>query len=36
MALHYFPEQKVYDRLHWWMEKEGEVINSLEIRAALH
>jgi tRNA-(ms[2]io[6]A)-hydroxylase len=36
MALHYFPEQKVYDRLQWWMEKEGEVVNSLEIRPALH
>lgn len=36
MALNYFPEEKVYDRLHWWMEKEGEVINGLEIRPALH
>lgn len=36
MALNYFPEQKVYDRLRWWMEKEGEVINSLELRPALH
>jgi len=36
MALHYFPEQKVYDRLNWWMEKEGEVVNNLEIRPALH
>ena len=36
MALHYFPEQKVYDRLQWWMEKEGEVVNSLEIRPVLH
>lgn len=36
LALCYFPESKVYPRLEWWMEKEAEVINSLEIRAALH
>lgn len=36
MALHYFPEKQVYDRLKWWVEKEAEVIESLEIRAALH
>jgi len=36
MALHYFPEDQVYDRLAWWVEQEGEVINSLEIKAALH
>lgn len=36
MALNYFPEEKVYDRLEWWMEKEGEVVDGLEIRAALH
>ena len=36
MALNYFPEQKVYDRLHWWMEQEGQVVDGLEIRAALH
>lgn len=36
MALHYFDEKTVYDRLAWWVEREGEVIDSLEIRAALH
>ena len=36
MALHYFPEAHVYDRLEWWIQQEGEVIESLEIRPALH
>ena len=36
MALNYFPEQQVYDRLAWWVEQEGEVIGGLEIKAALH
>ena len=36
MALNYFPEKKVYDRLQWWVEQEGEVLEGLEIRAALH
>ncbi len=36
MALNYFDEKTVYDRLEWWVEKEGEIIDSLEIRAALH
>jgi len=36
MALEYFPEKQVYDRLVWWIEKEGEIIDGLEIRAALH
>jgi len=36
MALNYFEEEKVYDRLAWWVEQEAEVINGLEIRAALH
>lgn len=36
MALNYFPEDKVYDRLQWWIDTEGEVVSSLEIRAALH
>ncbi len=35
-ALNYFDEKTVYDRLAWWMEQEGEVIDGLEIRAALH
>ncbi len=36
MALHYFDEKTVYDRLAWWADQEGEVIDALEIRAALH
>ena len=36
MALNYFDEKTVYDRLAWWIEREGEIIDSLEIRAALH
>lgn len=36
MALNYFPEEKVYERLQWWIEREAEVINGLEIKAALH
>jgi len=36
MALHYFPEDQVYKRLEWWVEQEAEIIESLEIRAALH
>ena len=36
MALNYFDEKVVYDRLAWWIEKEGEIIDNLEIRAALH
>ncbi|MCF8247648.1 MAG: tRNA-(ms[2]io[6]A)-hydroxylase [Saprospiraceae bacterium] len=36
MALNYFDEKTVYDRLAWWMEQEGEIIDGLPIRAALH
>jgi tRNA 2-(methylsulfanyl)-N6-isopentenyladenosine37 hydroxylase len=36
MALHYFPEDQVYKRLSWWTEREGEILDGLEIRAALH
>ncbi len=36
MALNYFPEDQVYDRLKWWVEREGEIIDALPIRAALH
>ena len=36
MALNYFPEEKVYDRLQWWIDAEGEIVTNLEIRAALH
>ena len=36
MALHYFDEKQVYDRLNWWLDIEGEIINGLTIRPALH
>lgn len=36
MALNYFPEDIVYSRLDWWMDREGEILNNLEIRPALH
>lgn len=36
MALNYFDEKTTYDRLHWWIEQEGKIIDGLEIRAALH
>lgn len=36
MCLHYFDEQSTYDRLQYFMEKEAEILNGLEIRAALH
>ncbi len=36
MALNYFPEEQVYSRLEWWIEKEAEAIEGLEIRSALH
>lgn len=36
MALNYFPEEKVYQRLTWWVEKEADIILGLPLRAALH
>ena len=36
MALNYFDRDQVYKRLEYWIEKEDEVIASLEIRPALH
>ncbi len=36
MALHYFDEKEVYERLEYFVKTEGEVINKLEIKAALH
>jgi len=36
MALLYFPEKKVYDRLQWWVDKEAEIVLGLPLRAALH
>ena len=36
MALLYFPEDKVYKRLAWWIDKEAEIVRELPLRAALH
>ena len=36
MALHYFPEDQTYKRLEWWVKQEAEILDGLEIRAALH
>ena len=36
MALNYFPSEKVYRRLEWWVEKESDIIETLPLRAALH
>lgn len=36
MALHYFEDKKVYSRLKELNEAEGRIIQSLELRAALH
>lgn len=36
MALNYFEETKVYERLEYWVDVESDVIEGLEIKAALH
>jgi len=36
MALNYFPEDEVYSRLKWWTDQEAEILDSLEIKPALH
>ncbi len=36
MALNYFPEEQVYERLKELNEAEGKIIDSLPLRAALH
>jgi len=36
MALNYFDDDVVYERLRFFIEKETEIINGLEIKAALH
>ena len=36
MALNYFDEDPVYKRLEEMKALEGEILNNLEIRAALH
>ncbi len=36
LALFYFDEKTVYDRLEWWIDRESEIIEKLPVRAALH
>lgn len=36
MCLHYFDQESTYNRLQYFIEKEAEILNGLEIRAALH
>ncbi len=36
MALNYFEQDQVYERLDWWMDREAESISSLPIKPALH
>lgn len=36
MALEYFPQEKVYTRLQWWLEQEAQIVDNLPIRPALH
>lgn len=36
MALIYFEKTPVYDRLAWWVDQEAAILDSLEIRSALH
>lgn len=36
MALNYFDSEQVYQRLDWWLDREAEAIDLLEIRPALH
>ena len=36
MALHYFPEDKVYKRLQWWVDTEAAIVLQLPLHAALH
>lgn len=36
LALNYFPQVQVYSRLEWWIDRESEIIQQLEIRSALH
>jgi tRNA 2-(methylsulfanyl)-N6-isopentenyladenosine37 hydroxylase len=36
LALKYFDEKEVYERLAFFIEKEMDILNNLEIKAALH
>ena len=36
MALNYFEEAPVYERLSWWVDQEAAILDNLEIRSALH
>ena len=36
MALQYFPEDEVYERLDWMVQEEAKIIQQIPIKAALH
>lgn len=36
MALNYFEEAPLYERLSWWVDQEAAILDNLEIRSALH
>lgn len=36
MALNYFDKEKTYERLRYWIEEEGKIVENLVIRSALH
>ncbi|MFW6057273.1 MAG: tRNA-(ms[2]io[6]A)-hydroxylase [Persicimonas sp.] len=36
LALEYFPEEEVQERLDYWLDLEAEIVAGLPIRAALH
>lgn len=36
MAMNYFSEEEVYERLAFFIEKEGEIISNLPLKPALH
>ena len=36
MALNYFPENEVYERLEYLMTEEGKIVEGLALRAAVH
>ena len=36
MALNYFDEKSVFERLEYFSNQEAEILNSLEVRSAVH
>lgn len=36
MALNYFEDTQVYERLEWWVKQESQIVTDLPIRSALH